>query len=159
VRRVAGLVGSVPRLDRRSCTRFATGFRKRKRPAAACGGRDPVGRAATPTGHCRTTGAGWPASAGRAAPVVCLHARHGDADHRVDRRKHVAGGNLAEGLQRAQAVFVSIHSFEDLERIFLRGQALSYHTYRPYLTAVKQFYAFTGGLNPLQVTPAWIEMF
>ena len=66
---------------------------------------------------------------------------------------------IAEGLQRAQKVFDCIQSFEDIERIFLRGQGLSYNTYRSYLTAVKQFYEFTDGLNPLQVTPAWIEMF
>jgi len=66
---------------------------------------------------------------------------------------------IAEGLPKAQTVFCSIKSFEDIERIFLRGQGLSYNTYRSYLTAVRQFYEFTDGLNPLQVTPAWIEMF
>ena len=66
---------------------------------------------------------------------------------------------IATELQKTQGVLSSIHSFEDIERIFLQGQGLSAHTYRSYLTAVKQFYEFTGGLNPLQVTPALIEMF
>jgi integrase/recombinase XerD len=66
---------------------------------------------------------------------------------------------LAENLQRVQSILESIQSFEDIDRIFLRGQGLSHNTYRSYLAAVKQFYKFSGGLNPLQVTPAWIEMF
>ncbi len=64
---------------------------------------------------------------------------------------------LAEGLRKAQGIFDSIQSFEDVERVFLLGQGLSPNTYRSYLQAVKQFYEFSGGLNPLQITPGWIE--
>jgi integrase/recombinase XerD len=67
--------------------------------------------------------------------------------------------SLFEGLKKAQSILDSIKSFEDVERIFLMGQGLSPHTYRSYLTAVKQFYDFTKGLNPLQVRPGDIEAF
>ncbi len=66
---------------------------------------------------------------------------------------------LIEGLRKAQNVFDSIKSFKDIERIFLLGSGLSPNTYRNYLTAIKQFYEFTGGLNPLQVRPGDIEAF
>jgi hypothetical protein len=64
-----------------------------------------------------------------------------------------------EGLRKAQSVFESVKSFEDVERLFLKGAGLSPNTYRPYLQAVKQFYQFTNGLNPLQVRPSDIEAF
>lgn len=67
--------------------------------------------------------------------------------------------SMAEGLKRAWEIMQGIQSFDDIERIFLLGAGLSPHTYRNYLTAVKQLYEFTGGLNPLQITPAWIESF
>ena len=53
----------------------------------------------------------------------------------------------------------AIESFADVERLLLRGQGLSAATYQSYLTAVKQMYAHTDGLNPLQWTPADIESF
>jgi len=67
--------------------------------------------------------------------------------------------NIGGALKRAAELFDSVHSFADIERVFLRGQGLSPNTYRAYLTSVKQFYSFTNGLNPLQVTPADIERF
>ncbi len=66
---------------------------------------------------------------------------------------------ITVGLKKAQQILDSITSFEDVERLFLMGAGLSPHTYRSYLTAVKQLYEFTGGLNPLQITPAHIEKF
>ncbi|MBA7481040.1 Tyrosine recombinase XerC [subsurface metagenome] len=66
---------------------------------------------------------------------------------------------IVEGLKRAQSIFDSIKNFDDIERLFLKGNGLSEHTYRSYLTAVKQFYEFTNGLNPLQITAAHIESF
>lgn len=66
---------------------------------------------------------------------------------------------MAAGLIRAQNIFEQIKSFEDIERIFLLGSGLSPNTYRNYLGSVKQLYRFTDGLNPLQITPAWIEAF
>ncbi|MBW8004121.1 MAG: tyrosine-type recombinase/integrase [Planctomycetes bacterium] len=66
---------------------------------------------------------------------------------------------IVDGLRKAQSVLDQIHSFEDVERVFLMGAGLSPNTYRSYLTAVRQLYDFTGGLNPLQITPAWIEKF
>ena len=62
-------------------------------------------------------------------------------------------------IKQAAGLFDSINSFEDLERHFLRGNGLSPNTYRSYLTAVKQFYEFSGHLNPLQCRPADIESF
>ena len=55
--------------------------------------------------------------------------------------------------------FQNISSFEDIERVFLRGQGLSAHTYRTYRQAIKKFYGFTNGKHPLQVTAADIEAF
>ena len=66
---------------------------------------------------------------------------------------------VRKGLERAAWVFSGINSFEDIERVFLQGQGLSPCTYRNYLTAVEQFYAFTGGMHPMQVTAADVEMF
>lgn len=67
--------------------------------------------------------------------------------------------SLVEGVRKAQTVFNSIKSFEDIEAVFLKGAGLSRNTYRSYTAAIKQFYEYTGGLNPLQVTPAHIEAF
>jgi integrase len=64
---------------------------------------------------------------------------------------------IVEGLKKARDVFGSIHSFEDIERVFLQGAGLSPNTYRSYLAAVKDFYRFTEGKHPLQVTPGDIE--
>jgi site-specific recombinase XerD len=66
---------------------------------------------------------------------------------------------IVEGLKKARDIFGSIKSFEDVERLFLKGAGLSPNTYRAYLGAVKQFYEFTKGLNPLQVRPGDIESF
>jgi len=66
---------------------------------------------------------------------------------------------VIEGLHRAQNIFESIKSFEDIEKIFLKGAGLSPNTYRSYLQAVKQLYEFTDGLNPLQIQPRHIEAF
>jgi site-specific recombinase XerD len=67
--------------------------------------------------------------------------------------------SVTESLQKASKLFEQIKSFDDLERLFLKGSGLSPNTYRSYLEAVKQFYQFTKGLNPLQVRPADIEAF
>ena len=64
---------------------------------------------------------------------------------------------LVEGLRKAQGIFEAIKSFEDIERVFLKGAGLSPNTYRSYIQAVRDFYRDTDGLNPLQVTPADIE--
>lgn len=66
---------------------------------------------------------------------------------------------LVQGLRKAQSILDRIRSFEDVERVFLQGAGLSPNTYRSYLQAVKQFYAFTEGKHPLQVTPGDIEAF
>jgi site-specific recombinase XerD len=62
-------------------------------------------------------------------------------------------------IKQAANLFDSINSFEDVETYQLRGAGLSPNTYRSYLTAVRQLYEFTEGLNPLQVTPGHIEAF
>ena len=66
---------------------------------------------------------------------------------------------IIDGLRKAQRIFDGINSFEDVQRSFLLGQGLAPTTYRTCLIAVKQFYTFTDGLNPLQITPAHIEQF
>ena len=40
--------------------------------------------------------------------------------------------SLFEGLRKAQSILDSVQSFEDLERIFLKGAGLSPNTYRSY---------------------------
>ena len=64
---------------------------------------------------------------------------------------------IVEGLKKARDIFGSIHSFEDIERVFLLCAGLSPNTYRSYKQAVKDFYRFTEGKHPLQVTPGDIE--
>ena len=64
---------------------------------------------------------------------------------------------VAEGIRRIEALFEGIKSFEDVEAAFLKGAGLSRNTYAAYLTSVRSFYHFTGGLNPLQVTAAHME--
>jgi hypothetical protein len=66
---------------------------------------------------------------------------------------------IIEGLKKARDIIESIKSFEDVERLFLKGAGLSANTYRAYLGAVKQFYEFSKGLSPLQVRPGDIESF
>ena len=64
---------------------------------------------------------------------------------------------IADEFEKAQSLLHAVNSFADVERIFLRGQGLSPTTYRSYMAAVRGFYEFSEGLNPLQITPAWIE--
>jgi hypothetical protein len=45
---------------------------------------------------------------------------------------------IAEGLRKAQEVFETVQSFEDIERVFLKGAGLSPNTYRSYLQAVRK---------------------
>ena len=66
---------------------------------------------------------------------------------------------MADGIRKAAEIFNDINSFEDIERYFLLGAGLSPNTYRCYLSAVKDFYNLTDGLNPLQVIPADIERY
>ena len=56
---------------------------------------------------------------------------------------------MVDGIMKAQNIFKSINSFEDIERVFLMGSGLSHNTYRTYLSAVRDFYTFTEGMNPL----------
>jgi len=77
----------------------------------------------------------------------------------VLRQIHSYFPNILEALRKARTLFERIQSFEDVETYLLRGAGLSPNTYRAYLTAVKQLYEYTEGLNPLQVTPGHIEGF
>jgi hypothetical protein len=43
-------------------------------------------------------------------------------------------------IKQAAGLFDSIKGFEDVETLLLRGTGLSPHTYRSYLTAVRQLY-------------------
>ena len=52
-----------------------------------------------------------------------------------------------------------IRSFEDIERLFLRGAGNSPLTYKVYRNKIKLFYDFTKGLHPVLVKPADIEAF
>ena len=51
----------------------------------------------------------------------------------------------------------SIKSFDDIELYLLKGQGLSEGSYKVYMTAVRQLYEFTRGLNLFQVTPNHID--
>lgn len=64
---------------------------------------------------------------------------------------------IATGLDKAQKIFNSINSFEDIERLFLKGAGLSPTTYMSYKKAYKYFYDFTYCKHILQVTAADIE--
>lgn len=77
----------------------------------------------------------------------------------IPEKMNAAFPSMAQGLERTWKIFQSIASFEDIEQTFLKGAGLSPNTYRSYLTAVRQLYDFTGGLNPLQIAPAHIESF
>jgi len=77
----------------------------------------------------------------------------------VLRQTHFYFPNIVEALREARTLFERIQSFEDVETYLLRGAGLSPNTYRSYLTAVRQLYDYTGGLNPLQVTPGHIEAY
>ena len=64
-----------------------------------------------------------------------------------------------EWAEKTVAKFSEIESFADLERLFLRGQGLSANSYKSYLQAVKGLYEHSGGLHPLQWTPADVEAY
>lgn len=66
---------------------------------------------------------------------------------------------LSARSKNALAIFEDVKSVEDFERVFLKGSGLSPNTYRSYLTAIRAFHKFTGGLLPLQVTDKHIESF
>ena len=63
--------------------------------------------------------------------------------------------SVLKGLQEID----EISSFDDVERIFLRGVGNSPLTYKVYRNKVKLFYDFTNGLHPLLVKQADIEAF
>ena len=67
--------------------------------------------------------------------------------------------DIQKALKKAQSLFEKIKSFRDVELHLLKGQGLARTTYKVYLSAVRQLYEFTEGLNPLQVTPNVIEDF
>lgn len=64
---------------------------------------------------------------------------------------------IVEGLKRAQTIFDSIKSFEDVERLFLKGAGLCASTYQTYKKSYKYFYDFLDGKHVLQVTASDIE--
>jgi len=66
---------------------------------------------------------------------------------------------LPYNIQRAYNILNEIKSFEDIERVFLKGAGLSVNTYKTYLDSVKQFYRFTNHKLPTQCTPADVEAF
>ncbi len=63
--------------------------------------------------------------------------------------------SVLKGLQEID----EISSFDDVERLFLRGVGNSPATYKVYRNKVKLFYDFTNGMHPLLVKPADIEAF
>ncbi len=65
---------------------------------------------------------------------------------------------IYQGIKIAEDIFDSIKSWEDIERVFFKGNGLSKHTYRSYMASTKEFFLFTNNLHPLKVTPAHIEM-
>lgn len=67
--------------------------------------------------------------------------------------------HIQEWAMKTLERFQQVQSFEDVERLFLRGQGLSKNSYDAYLQAVKGLYTFTGGKHPLQWTTGDIEAF
>ncbi len=63
------------------------------------------------------------------------------------------------GFRKAIHIFNSIKSFEDIERVFLKGAGLSINTYKSYLESIKQLYEYTDHKNPMQITAGDIEGF
>ena len=59
---------------------------------------------------------------------------------------------VSDGIRNAMALFARIKSFDDIERIFLKGAGLSPESYRSYLCATWQSYEHSGGQHPLQTT-------
>ena len=66
---------------------------------------------------------------------------------------------LPKNLEKTCRILSKIKSFEDIERVFLKGAGLSINTYKSYLEAVKQFYRFTNNKLPTQCTPGDVEAF
>ena len=64
---------------------------------------------------------------------------------------------IYEGLKRAQSIFDSINSWDDIKKIFFDGNGLSANTYKNYLWDIKSFYEYSGHKNPLQITVADVE--
>ena len=65
---------------------------------------------------------------------------------------------IFEGLKKIEDIFDSINSWEDIERVFFKGNGLAKNTYKTYMAATKEFFEFTDNLHPLKVKPAHIEM-
>lgn len=70
---------------------------------------------------------------------------------------HKCFPTIATGLDKAQKIFKSISSFDDIERLFLKGAGLSPTTYQSYKKAYKYFYDYTDGKHILQVIAGDIE--
>jgi integrase len=66
---------------------------------------------------------------------------------------------IVDCLRRASELFDSINSFEDVERLFLRGAGLSGRTYERYLLVIRKFYSWSKGKHPFQVTLGDIEAY
>jgi len=66
---------------------------------------------------------------------------------------------FSHSIKRTYKLLSDIKSFEDVERTFLKGAGLSINTYKSYIEAVKQFYAFTDHKLPTQCTPGDVEAF
>jgi hypothetical protein len=47
---------------------------------------------------------------------------------------------IIDSLRKASELFESVNSFEDIERLFLRGAGLSGRTYERYLLVIRKFY-------------------
>jgi hypothetical protein len=76
---------------------------------------------------------------------------------RTDFQKAFPG--LAEELWEAQRVFETVRSFEDIERVFLKGAGLSAYNYRRNLGSASAFYEWSGGKHPLRITAGDLEGF
>jgi integrase len=66
---------------------------------------------------------------------------------------------LPNTLERVYRILKEIESFEDLERLILKGSGLAESTYKSYLLAVKDFYKFTAHKLPTQIRDSDIEAF
>lgn len=64
---------------------------------------------------------------------------------------------ISAGVAKAEKIYSSIRSFDDIERLFLKGAGLSPTTYETYKKAYKYFYDYTEGKHIFRILPGDVE--
>ena len=73
-------------------------------------------------------------------------------------RQLVVFEDAKKQIVKALEAFENIKDFEDVERVFLRGQGLSPNTYRTYRQAIKTFYEWTKGEKFKPIDELWFKL-